>query len=566
MLKRLCVKNFALISSLDLEFCDKLNVLSGETGAGKSIIVDCIMLLRGGRYDKSMLRYGETSGFVEGVFSLDGETKEAFADYLDEEDDDLVVLRKFNADGKNEIRINGKNATVSMLKMLMLPVVDICGQNEHQILANVSNHIQIVDYYAKASTENLLEKIATDYSRLRELNDKLEDIGDARTRAMNVDIYKYQLNEIESAKLVEGEEEELLLKRKRFLSAEKICTALATVSTVLLDNDDSAPAIDLLNDAQRELNKLSPFGSDYEEWSERLNSAIIEISDIAESVSESLSSFEFSQADLDAVEKRLDVIRNITSKYGKYSAVMAFKDELVRKIDEIENADEYYNKLVAEKKQVISSLYELSCQLSSERKAAAKSLEKSVMSELNELGMERSIFEVKFSTLPEIDDCEAKLSSKGMDEVEFYLCPNEGQPLLPLVKIISGGELSRLMLALKVVSSGIDETATVIFDEIDTGISGKVGQEIAKKLARLSRNKQLLCVTHLPQIASMADEHFFIDKKSLDGKTITVVKTLTDDEKIDEIARLSGAKDISEGANENARQMKVWSNEYKTQL
>ncbi len=566
MLKRLCVKNFALISSLDLDFCDKLNVLSGETGAGKSIIVDCIMLLRGGRYDKSMLRYGESSGFVEGVFSLEGEIKDAFADYVDEDDDDLVVLRKFNADGKNEIRINGKNATVSMLKTLMLPVVDICGQNEHQILANVSNHIQIVDYYAKADTERLLEKIAAAYSRLRELNDKIDEIGDARTRAMNVDIYKYQLNEIESAKLVEGEEEELLLKRKRYLSAEKICTALATVTAVLLDSDDAAPAIDLLNDAQRELNKLSSFGGDYEEWSERLSSAIIEISDIAESVSESLSSFEFSQADLDAVEKRLDVIRNVTSKYGKYSAVIAFKDELIRKIDEIENADEYYNKLVAEKKQIVNSLYELSCDLSDKRKAAAKSLEKSVMLELNELGMERSIFEVKFATLPELVDCETKLSSKGMDEVEFYLCPNEGQPLLPLVKIISGGELSRLMLALKVVSSGIDETATVIFDEIDTGISGKVGQEIAKKLARLSRNKQLLCVTHLPQIASMADEHFFIDKKSLDGKTVTVVKTLADDEKIDEIARLSGAKDISEGANENARQMKVWSNEYKSSL
>jgi DNA repair protein RecN (Recombination protein N) len=326
------------------------------------------------------------------------------------------------------------------------------------------------------------------------------------------------------------------------------------------------PAIDLLNDAQRELNKISSYGENYEDLSKRLNSAIIEISDIAESVADELSSFEFSQSDLDAVEKRLDVIRNVTSKYGKYSAIMAFKDELIRKIDEIENADEYYSKLISEKKQVIKLLYELSCDLSNERKTAAKSLEKLVMSELNELGMERSVFEVKFASLPNLDDCETKLSAKGMDEVEFYLCPNEGQPLLPLVKIISGGELSRLMLALKVVSSGVDETATVIFDEIDTGISGKVGQEIAKKLARLSRDKQLLCVTHLPQIASMADEHFFIDKKSLDGKTVTVVKTLTDDEKVDEIARLSGAKDISEGATENARQMKVWSNEYKSSL
>lgn len=566
MLTRLTVKNFALISSLELDFSNNLNILSGETGAGKSIIVDCIMLLRGGRYDKSMLRYGESSGFVEGVFSLDSYNKELFADYIDEDDDQIIITRKFSADGRNDVRINGRSATISMLKQISCDLIDVCGQNEHQTLANVSNHIKIVDYYARHSTDKILERLAIKYAELKEINTKLSEIGNAATRARNLDLYKFQLDEINAAKLVKGEEDELTALRKRYLGAERICTALSSVLSFLSENDDERIALDLLYDAKSEMDSIVSYDKSYLSLSERINAAIIELEDIAETVSDELSTFDFSHGELEETEKRLNEIRNIFRKYGDYESVMAYKTELETKIDEIENADSFYDKLLTSKAECLKSAYTLAVELSDARRDAAAKLETLVMNELNELGMEQAVFSVSFSDIPKLSECEHSLSANGFDKVEFYLCANAGQPLQPLVKIISGGELSRLMLALKVVSSNIDETPTVIFDEIDTGISGKVGQEIAKKLARLSKSKQLLCVTHLPQIASMADTHFFISKSISDMKTFTDVKLLSDEEQVDEIARLSGGKDISSEAESNALLMKKWSVEYKKSL
>ncbi len=567
MLTRLAVKNFALISKLELEFGEKLNILSGETGAGKSIIVDCIMLLTGGRYDKTMLRYGETSGFVEGVFTVSKENREYFADYLEDAEEEIIISRRFNSDGRNEIRINGRSANLAMLKSISVNLIDICGQNEHQSLANVANHIKVVDYYARHNIKKLLSVIAVDYAKLREIDNAMREIGNAEERARNLDIYKYQLAEIVGAKIKDGEEEELTAARKRYLGAEKICSALSEVLTAINGSDDGEPsALELIETAENKLSFVSNYDSRYEEWAERLKSVIIEIEDIADSVSDELNSFEFSPEELDDLEKRLNIIRNIMHKYGTYKAAMAYKADLERKIDEIENADSYYEKLSKRKEEVLRKLYDECLQLSDERKKAAKDLEKSVVKELSELGMADSSFEVRFAEIPSLKDSFGKFTAGGLDEVEFYLSPNAGQPLKPLVKIISGGELSRLMLALKVVSSSVDDTPTVIFDEIDTGISGKVGQEIAKKLARLSVKHQLLCVTHLPQIAAMADSHYFIDKYSEKGQTFTRVTVLDGVACVDEVARLSGGKDISTQAGDNAAQMKKWSDDYKASL
>lgn len=564
MLRRLTVKNFALLSFLELEFGDRLNILSGETGAGKSIVVDCIMQLMGGRYDKSMLRYGETSGFIEGVFSADDALRSAASDYLEEGDDELIVTRRFGADGKNEIRINGKTATLSMLRTLSASLIEICGQNEHQSLANVSNHIKIVDYYAGHSTMQLKEKVASEYGKYCETVRKLGEIGDAKSRARDLDIYKFQLDEIDRAKVKEGEEEELAVARKRILGAEKIGNALGEALELLSDGDRSV--VELVSDVERGLNGISSYGDKYAEWAERLRSVSIEIEDIAESVSDELDALEFSPKELDAIEKRLDEIRGIARKYGDFHAVAAYRDELLRKIDEIENAEDHYRKLLSEKDEILSVLYADSVLLSDERRKAALELQRLVETELSELGMENAVFKVEFAPLPDKGDCESRLGKNGMDEAEFYLSANAGQPLLPLVKIISGGELSRLMLALKVVSSKADDVPSMIFDEIDTGISGKVGREVAKKLARLSRGKQLVCVTHLPQIASMADKHFFIDKYAENGQTYTRVRPLDRAGSIEEISRLSGGKDISTQAEANAEQMKQWSDDYKASL
>ncbi len=566
MLIKLTVKNFALISKLELEFGKELNILSGETGAGKSIIVDCIMLLAGGRYDKTMLRFGESSGFVEGVFSVPEKISAALKDFISDDDEEIIIFRRFNSDGKNEIKINGRSATVAMLKEISSGLIDICGQNEHQSLANVTNHIKIVDYYARHSTSELLKNINVNYIKLREVNSKLEEIGDAKSRARNLDVYKFQLEEIDRAKLKPGEEEELSSARKRCLGAEKIASALSEAAGFLSDYSDGMSMEELLEDAERKLSSVAGYDPRYSEWADRIKSVAIEVEDLAESITDELSSLDFAPDELDALEKRLDTVRNITRKYGDYDSAMSFRAELVKKIDEIENAEDYYIKLTKEKSVLVKKLFGDSVLLSEERRKAAKKLEISVVKELSELGMANSVFEVRFDPLPDPASCEPLISPTGMDRVEFYLSPNAGQPLKPLVKIISGGELSRLMLALKVVSSSVDDTPTVIFDEIDTGISGKIGTEIAKKLARLAIRHQLLCVTHLPQIAAMADTHYFIDKFTEDGQTYTRLTLLDENASIEEVSRLSGAKDISSEAFKNAAQMKKWSDDYKASI
>lgn len=565
MIRSLTVKNFALASSLSLEFGEKLNILSGETGAGKSILIDCIMLLTGGKYDKTMLRYGTESGFVEGVFSLNDNEKTAFADYLDEGDDEIIITRRFNADGRNDIKLNGRTLTLSQLKRLGTTLVDVCGQNEHQSLAIVANHIKTVDYFARKSVSEQLGKLAAAVGEYREVVRDLDSIGDAAKRERDLDVYKFRLAEIDKANVKEGEEEELVSARKKLLSAEKVRSALSD-SVNALGEDEGGNVAELLSRALRSLQSVSQYDEKYAVWAERIRSVAVEADDILSEIEDETDSLDFSDDSLDKIEKRLEIVRNITRKYGDVKAVAAFRADLLQKIDDIENADEKYEKLVKRKNELLKTVYSLSKEISSARKAAAEKMEKSVMAELGELGMPQAVFKVVFSEFPIEENCEKFVSPKGMDEAEFYLGPNLGQPLKPLVKIISGGELSRLMLALKVVSSGEDDVPTVIFDEIDTGISGKVGQEVAKKLARLSRSHQLLCVTHLPQIAAMADTHFYIDKYTDVGQTYTRVRELGNEEQISEIARLSGGRDITAQAETNAAELKEWCNKYKSLL
>lgn len=565
MIRSLTVKNFALASSLSLEFGEKLNILSGETGAGKSILIDCIMLLTGGKYDKTMLRYGTESGFVEGVFSLNDNEKTAFADYLDEGDDEIIITRRFNADGRNDIKLNGRTLTLSQLKRLGTTLVDVCGQNEHQSLAIVANHIKTVDHFARKSVYEPLGKLAAAVGEYREVVRDLDSIGDAAKRERDLDVYKFRLAEIDKANVKEGEEEELVSARKKLLSAEKVRSALSD-SVNALGEDEGGNVAELLSRALRSLQSVSQYDEKYAVWAERIRSVAVEADDILSEIEDETDSLDFSDDSLDKIEKRLEIVRNITRKYGDVKAVAAFRADLLQKIDDIENADEKYEKLVKRKNELLKTVYSLSKGISSARKAAAEKMEKSVMAELGELGMPQAVFKVVFSEFPIEENCENFVSPKGMDEAEFYLGPNLGQPLKPLVKIISGGELSRLMLALKVVSSGEDDVPTVIFDEVDTGISGKVGQEVAKKLARLSRSHQLLCVTHLPQIAAMADTHFYIDKYTDGGQTYTRVSELGNEEQISEIARLSGGRDITAQAETNAAELKEWCNKYKSLL
>lgn len=565
MLKKLVINNVALISNLELEFCTFLNILSGETGAGKSIIVDSIMLLLGNRYDKTLLRFGATSGFVEGVFDSTFASNQLLNEYNIEQDDVVIINRKFNDEGKSEIRINGRIATTAMLKQLTAVFVDIYGQNEYQSLAKSSEHLRILDYYVRHNTITQLENIQIYMAELKSVQKQLKNLGNLSERERNIDMLKYQIEEIEKAAIKQGEEEQIIGYRKKVASVEKISGALSRLVNALSENENGETAIGLIDEANNALSGISSYSYEYEELLKRLDSVSIELGDIAQCGQGELNNLEFDANELDKIEKRLDVVRSIKRKYGDFEKMKKFLSEAKEALFTLENCNDLYEKLIMQKSELVNKLYNYSLELSQIRRVGALKFEEEIKLELKSLGM-NSLFEIVFNNLPSLNECENYLSLNGLDNVEFYLSPNIGQPLKPLIKIISGGEMSRFMLALKVISSKNDEIPTMIFDEIDTGISGMIGQEVAKKLATISRYHQVLCVTHLPQIAAMADNHYFINKVITGENTFTTVELLNESSTIDELSRLSGAKDISAQSFINAAEMKKWSDNYKAKI
>ncbi len=564
MLRSVYINNIALIKSQTLDFCDGFNVLSGETGAGKSIIVDSLSLILGGKFDRILMRYGESVSRVEAVFDTTDRAKEIL-DCLDIEADDVTVItRKASSDGKTENRINGRTVTLSSIKQLGAVLLDICGQNEYQFLSSVGNHLKVVDSY---STENVAAKrveIASILSEIRKINAKLDEIKDGEERADNIDFLKRKLNEIDKIKTYDGELEELEEKRRVYRASGKIIEALNEAEKNMSGGSESI--IGKLQNTIRAMSSVSDIGEEFFQLNERLKSTLIELEDISDAIDASLDNTDVTESDIDQLEDRLHKVRELIRKYGDYNGIRNKRDELADKINFLENADELFDELETEKKNLLKKAYDIAVKLSDIRKATAKKLEVAVMRELGDLGMANAVFKVMFEDLPKPADCEDYFTSSGLDKVEFYLSPNAGQPLKPLTKIISGGEQSRLMLALKVISGNSDEISSLVFDEIDTGISGKIGLEVAKKLAVLSRNHQVLCVTHLPQIAAMADKNFFIEKNTINGETVTNVSELDRVSAVEEIARLSGGKDISQSARTNAEEMKNWSDKYKTEL
>lgn len=561
MLRSIYINNIALIKSQTINFADGFNVLSGETGAGKSIIVDSLMLILGGKFDKVMLRYGENSCRVEAEFDTTSKVR-SYLESIDIDADDITVIsRKMYAEGKNENRINGRAVTLSVIRELGSFLLDICGQNEYQFLSSVSNHIKVLDSYNKENADAYFPEYLQTVKKIREINKKLAEIKDSEDRAESIEFLKRKLYEIDKAKVENGELDRLEKKRNVLKSSEKIVSAINTAVTEL--SEDKNSALSFMENASKAMSVLESFGNDYATLAERLKSATIEIEDISDTLAQMCENFDLGSEDLDAIEDRIHKVRELIRKYGSYEAIQDKRREFKEKIEFLENADKLYSDLTTSQKMLTNKAFALAQKISDSRKNAAVNFEKAVMKELSDLGMENSVFKVMFSDFPHKNECAGKFTSTGLDSIEFYLSPNVGQPLKPLTKIISGGEQSRLMLALKVISGNADEIPSLVFDEIDTGISGKIGLEVAKKLAILSSLHQVLCVTHLPQIAAMADKNFFISKKTTDGTTVTDVCELQGKEAIGEIARLSGGKGITSQAENNAEEMKLWSEQFK---
>lgn len=559
MIRSVSVQNIALIDRVDLELGARLNILSGETGAGKSIIIDSLGFVLGERADRSLIRYGTDHAAVEAVFE-DYLTPDV-ASYLDdmgiEAEDVLILRRKMSADGRNECRINGRLTTLSVLKGLTELLVDIHGQHEHQSLVKPANHEKMLDGMGGKELLTARAENATLREKYRALKAEFERFGNESERARRLDVLRFQIDEIERAEVGEGEEEELLEKRKRIRNTEKILSALASAKSAL-EGYDGASVGGNLKAAAASLSTISAYDGGIDPLCERLDAAKTEIEDIGETLGDMMRKFDFDAKSADAVEERLELVRNLQRKYGgSYAALCDFLAKAKTEAETLENASERVEELEREIASAGKKLSDAARRLGDMRRSAAEKFESDMMRELGDLGMGGTTFKVEIKS----DYAPDNIGETGGDEVEFLISPNVGEPLKPLAKIISGGEMSRFMLALKNIVAGLDGIGTMVFDEIDTGISGHISAVVAEKMCNISRDRQVIAITHMPSLAAMADSHFLIQKSVSDGKTHTRVLLLEDD--TDEVARLIGGNDYSSHAVPHAREMKKWAEEYK---
>lgn len=562
MLCQLSIENIALIDKLNLELKNGLNILSGETGAGKSIIIDSLNFVLGERADKSLIRFGTDKATVEAVFE-DYLTPSVHA-YLDDlgidVEDVLILRRRMTLDGKNECRINGRISTLSSLKGLTELLVDIHGQHEHQSLLKSANHIVLLDKLGEKQIATLKEEVATDYKNYTSLKKEFSRFGNADERERKLDILTFQIDEIEKADVKEGEEDELLAARKRIRNMEKIMSALEGAKN-LLDGYDAQSVSASIKNASSLLNSISSYDEGIVPIADRLDSCKAEITDISETLSDMLQKLDFDSRSAEKIEERLEVVRTILRKYGgNFESLRKFYEEAVKEADVLSHAQERVEVLEKEIKKASEKLLESAKKLSKQRGSVAEKFENDITKELCDLGMGGSTFKVDFRFASDVDD----ISANGMDGVEFLISPNVGEPLKPLAKIISGGEMSRFMLAFKNILAGVDDIGTMVFDEIDTGISGNISQVVSEKMCNISRARQVIAVTHMPSLASMADNHYLISKSTENSKTYTHIDLLDDD--TDEVARLIGGNDYSIYAVPHAKEMKANAQRYKESL
>ena len=563
MIAYLTIKNIALIQELSLELKDGLNILSGETGAGKSIIIDSINFVLGDRADRSLIRHGETYAQVEVVFrdlKNHQEIKQILDDAGIDADDDVVIVSRSMTLDRSECRINRKIVTLSLLRSIVSLLVDTHTQNEHQSLLKISNHQKLLDAF-NPKIEKKLQEYRKIYQEYNNVLAALKEYYSQAERERQIDILKYQISEIEKANLTEGEESELKTKRSLFYNAQKIYGSLHSACESLSGYAGSG-GIEGVKQALNSLQSIAQYDESINELIERLDSCYIELKDVYETLLDKNNAEDISSLNIDALEKRLEEIRLIKKKYGKtYEEINAFYEKATKDLDNIINSENRINSLTQQKEDLLQKLCVAATNLHEIRMKTANVFCKVITKNLCELGMKNSVFKVN----SDFDSAKIteKLTNNGAETLEFMLSPNVGEPLKPLAKIASGGEMSRFMLALKNIVAELDNVDTLIFDEIDTGISGVIAKVVAEKLYDIARNRQVIAITHLPQLASMGDTNFLIEKKVIGEKTLTFVKELNENEVFREIMRLSGAVENSDIGLSNAKELKKQANDYK---
>ncbi len=549
MLRELRLNNLAIIKNLDLEFNEGLISLTGETGAGKSIILDGISLLIGERSNLEMIRTGEDSLFAEGVFDLSEVQKEKLNKLgFEIEDDELIISRYFYRNSKSKITVNGMRMTVSKLKELMRNVLDLVGQHEHQYLLNKNYHLGLLDRFLDKNGQELAKEIRNNVSSLKTINKKIEEIETEKFRIMEKkDILEFQSNEIASLGLKENEDNELEEEYKILFNAGKISEKLENSIQRLKEGEYSV--INSLGKIKKNLEQLSDISETYSELKEKIENIIYEVDDIGYSLEDMVENVESDDIRLEKVISRIDEINKLKLKYGStIKEILAFREENEKKLSLIKFENNELEVLKKEKEEKAKLYFENSQKLREIRKKVAENLENTINVQLKDLNMANSKFKVAFSE-------KTVISSRGMDDVEFMMVTNLGENYKPLVKIASGGEISRIMLALKTVFSSVDNISVLIFDEIDTGISGETVRKVAEKLKELSGTVQVICVTHSPQIAGKSNQQFFIKKEIENNVTETKVRELNTDERIREIARIISGDNITETSIKHAKEI-----------
>lgn len=550
MFNCLHIENIAIMDNVDIEFREGLNVLTGETGAGKSILIDSVNLLTGERSSKDLVRTGSEKAQVEGVIWTDDKKvlsllEESGIECAD--GDPIVLMREISKDGRSIVRINGRVSTTGLLKSVCARLINIHGQHDNQSILNAASHQKFLDSFAANQKE--FTKYSEIYNQVKELEKQLSSIDDSvQLKEQKKEILTYQIDEIEKANLYETEEEDLNALRTRFLNSETIVSTANQCYFALYGDEDSSGAISLIDEAISSLKALSRYEQKAEKSFEALENIKYEIEDAAEVVRDIKDSAELEEIDINEVESRLDLISRLKRKYGdSVPEILETLKKLQQEFYDLENASYTTEQLEKSLKEKTKELEEAAEALNKTRKTAAEKLEKAVMNELSDLEMARTRFSVLFTP------CE--FSSFGNEKIEFLIAPNSGEELKPLTKIASGGELSRIILALKVILSNADKVGTLIFDEVDTGVSGKAAQKIGEKLKKISENKQVFVITHLAQVAAFADTHFKIQKSEKNGKTYSEVTVLDENGRIEELARFLSGAEITESSINAAKEL-----------
>lgn len=552
MLEHLHIRNVALIKESEISFGDGLNILTGETGAGKSMIIDSLQFALGGRAGKDFLRHGEKQAAVEALFSVQSQAlteKLAENGIAPEEDGTLLITRTLSEAGKSVCRINGSTVTVGMLKEIAEDMIDIYGQHEHQSLLNPVKHIRLLDRFCGAGFGEAMEEYKNSRQRLKDLEKQLAIlIGDESQREQRMDMLLFQKEEIEAAELQEGEENALLEQKKRLSSMERLIRLTGESVTLLYDGDDRAPsACDQLGDALAKLQEAAEYDAALSPLADALADGYAAVEDCARELKREAEKQEADPEELERIEERLQLFYKLKRKYGgSIEAVLEFYEKAVQELEFLSNSSEKAAELSAKKAEEEKHLSALAETLTARRRATAEQVEEQIETALHDMEMKHARFHIQIEE-------KADWGADGKDKVEFLISANAGEPLKPLAKIASGGEMSRVMLALKTVLVDADEIGTFIFDEIDTGVSGRTARRVGEKMRFLGGKRQLLCITHLPQIAAMADNHFLIEKESDAGETVTRVTALDEEGAVREVARLMN--DVTETTLAAAREL-----------